>query len=128
MDVVGSLGVGSLLTYPCTHPYNRTTDHNLLVFKRQTDGPDKVRKRELGAPTYLSYIYHTQALKPTTTKPPNTNQLSQGRLSLLQNIDVYNTSASRVLPSTLAVAPDGKNVYVVGDNFAISTSAILVYR
>lgn len=52
----------------------------------------------------------------------------KGRLALLQNIDVYNTSGSRVLPSTVTVAPDGKNVYVVGANFAISTSAILVYR
>jgi hypothetical protein len=50
-----------------------------------------------------------------------------GNLTLLQNIDVYNTSASRVLPSTLVVSPDGKHVYVVGDNFAISTSVILVY-
>eukprot|EP00624_Nannochloropsis_granulata_P002371 evm.model.NODE_22070_length_83641_cov_42.053585.1 len=50
-----------------------------------------------------------------------------GNLTLIQNIDVYNTSASRVLPSTLVVAPDGKHVYVVGDNFAISTSVILVY-
>jgi len=50
-----------------------------------------------------------------------------GRLSLLQSIDIYNTSAARVLPSTLAVAPDGKHVYVIGDNFAISTSAIMVY-
>lgn len=56
------------------------------------------------------------------------NQPKQGRLALLQNIDVYNTSASRVLPSTLALAPDGKQVYVVGNNFAISTAAILVYR
>lgn len=80
----------TLLTQP--PKYTPTTDHHLLVFKRQPDGPDK------------------------------------GRLALLQNIDIYNTSASRVLPSTLAVAPDGKNVYVVGANFAISTSAILVYR
>lgn len=51
-----------------------------------------------------------------------------GRLALIQNIDVYNTSASRVLPSTLVVSPDGGHVYVIGDNFAISTSSIMVYR
>lgn len=56
-----------------------------------------------------------------------TRKATDGTLGLIQNIDVYNTSASRVLPSTLVVAPDGKHVYVVGDNFAISTSVILVY-
>jgi DNA-binding beta-propeller fold protein YncE len=56
------------------------------------------------------------------------DRASGGSLSLIQNIDIYNTSVGHVLPSTLVVSPDGSNVYVIGDNFAISTSAILVYR
>ena len=53
---------------------------------------------------------------------------SGGLLSLIQNIDVYNTSVSRVLPVTLLVSESGRNVYVVGQNLAVSSSAILVYR
>lgn len=33
-----------------------------------------------------------------------------------------------VLCSTISLSPDGKNLYVIGDNFAISTASILVYR
>jgi 6-phosphogluconolactonase (cycloisomerase 2 family) len=91
-DIEGMIGANSVAvspdgkyTYVSSGGYYR--DHNLLVFKRG----------------------------------------SEGKLDLLQNIDIYNTSASRVLPSTLVVAPDGKQVYVIGDNFAISTSAIMVY-
>lgn len=50
-----------------------------------------------------------------------------GTLTLLENIDIYNISQSKVLPSALVMSPDGKNLYVVGENFAISTSAILSF-
>jgi DNA-binding beta-propeller fold protein YncE len=53
---------------------------------------------------------------------------SGGVLSLVQNIDVYNTTESRVLPTTLLVSNDGAYVYVLGNNYAISTAAILAYR
>lgn len=52
---------------------------------------------------------------------------SGGVLSLVQNIDVYNTTESRVLPTTLLVSNDGAYVYVLGNNYAISTAAILAY-
>lgn len=50
-----------------------------------------------------------------------------GALLRLEDIDIYNISQSKVLPSALVLSPDGRNLYVVGENFAISTSAILSF-
>jgi len=50
-----------------------------------------------------------------------------GTLTLVDNLDVYNQSTSRILPTSVIVSHDGSNVYVIGDNYAISSSAILVY-
>lgn len=51
-----------------------------------------------------------------------------GTLNLVQNIDIYNQSTSRILPSSVVVSHKGDSVYVIGDNFAISSSAILVFN